>query len=248
MIMRLLTYNIRYGGRGHEAELAAVIRAADPDIVLLQEATDRDVIGRLAGMTGLPNWDARPRSSTSFMTRLDVVAYDWILPRGSRHSFLEVAIANPEVRLFGLHLSAWFNDWTERRRTREIKALLDSIRKHQNGLHLIAGDFNALAPGAELNTRAWPGWIRTMVWLSGGNIARSTIQHMLDEQYIDVWRALNDGNAGNTFPVWNPQVRLDYIFTPERYQPSLRTCRIVTDPPEAKTASDHFPLLAELEV
>ena len=44
MSLRLLSYNIRYGGRGRVNSLADVIRAASPEVVLLQEATDPRVI------------------------------------------------------------------------------------------------------------------------------------------------------------------------------------------------------------
>ena len=50
MIVKLLSYNIRFGGRGRERELAEVIRAVAPDIVVFQEATDPVLISRLAGL------------------------------------------------------------------------------------------------------------------------------------------------------------------------------------------------------
>ena len=101
MKLRLLSYNIRYGGQGREAAIAAVIRSADPDIVMLQEATDRGVVARLAQLTGLPNWDSRPRHSTGYLTRLEVTHHNWHLPRWTRHAFLEVALAEPALRIFG---------------------------------------------------------------------------------------------------------------------------------------------------
>ncbi len=44
MSFKLLSYNVRYGGGGREPHLAAVIREADPDLVVLQEATDPRVV------------------------------------------------------------------------------------------------------------------------------------------------------------------------------------------------------------
>jgi endonuclease/exonuclease/phosphatase family metal-dependent hydrolase len=46
--LRLLSYNIRFGGRGREHALAETIIAAAPDLVVFQEATDPAVIERLA--------------------------------------------------------------------------------------------------------------------------------------------------------------------------------------------------------
>ena len=246
MKLRLLSYNIRYGGRGREDLLAAVIRAAEPDVVILQEATIRSVVETLAKATGLVRFDARPRSSTGYLTRLPVVQHAWHRPFGARHAFLELELAEPAMRVFGLHLSAWFSNWTERRRAFEIGSLLHSIRAHQDGLHVIAGDFNALAPGERLRVELMPSWIRAMVWLSGRDIARHTIQHMLDQKYFDVWRTLHPDEAGFTFPSWDPHVRLDYVFMPERYRARVARCDVFT-PAEAKQASDHFPLLVELE-
>ena len=248
MTLRLMSYNIRYGGRGREAALAAVIRQADPDIVVLQEATDRSVVARLAELTGLPNWDSKPSYSTGFLTRRKVVHHDWHLPRWTRHPFLELVLSEPDLRVFGLHLSAWFSNWSERRRRFEIRALLHSIREHQRGVHVIAGDFNALAPGEVLDAQRMPQWIRAMVWLSGQDIARHTIQHMIDQHYVDAWRAIHPSGAGFTFPTWDPHVRLDYIFTPDRYHSAIRGCEVLTRPAEAWTASDHFPLLVELDL
>lgn len=247
MTIRILSYNIRFGGAGREAELAAVIRAVAPDVVLLQEATDPGVVGRLAERTGLETWGSRRGHSTGFVSRLAVEAHAWHHPRGARHAFLEVVLADRDCRLFALHLSAWFSRWSERRRAREIRLLLDGIRHHQHGLHVVAGDFNALAPGEVLDAARMPAWIRAMVWLSGRDIARETIQTMLDEGYIDGWRYLHPGDPGYTFPTWDPHLRLDYVFTPARHAERFTSCIAVTAPLEARTASDHFPLLVELE-
>ena len=44
--LRLLSYNIRHGGVGRVEAIAAVIRGCAPDVVVLQEATRPDVVGR----------------------------------------------------------------------------------------------------------------------------------------------------------------------------------------------------------
>lgn len=246
MRLRLLSYNIKFGGKGREDLLAAVIRSADPDIVLLQEATDRLVVGRLAELTGLPTWDSRVNYSTGFLTRLTLESWAWHTPPRSRHAFLEIVSVSPRIRFFGLHLSAWFSNWTERQRHIEISTLLHAIKEHQDGLHFMAGDFNAIAPGEVLRVDRMPPWIRAMVWLSGRDIARHTIQHMLDQQYLDAWATLHPGHPGYTFPTWDPHVRLDYVFAPDRYRGVLTRCEVFDAPAEAARASDHFPLLLDI--
>jgi endonuclease/exonuclease/phosphatase family metal-dependent hydrolase len=51
---------------------------------------------------------------------------------------------------------------------------------------------------------------------------------------------------GYTFPVWNPHVRLDYVFTPAAYASRVIGCEVRRTPDATRTASDHFPLLVEL--
>ena len=246
-MIRLLSYNIKYGGTGRERAIAQVIRDAGVDVVLLQEATNPRVIEQLSKDTGMPHWGSRPEHSMGFLTRIPVEHHEWHHPVNSRHPFLELALEGIPCRIFGLHLVAWFSKWTERKRARELRALLDGIRKHQEGCHLIAGDFNALAPGELLEVRKMPAWIRAMVWLSGNDIARDTIQLMLDEGYADAWRLLHPKDAGFTFPTWDPHVRLDYVFMPQREAQRIVVCDIIRTPPEIiKEASDHSPLLVEL--
>jgi endonuclease/exonuclease/phosphatase family metal-dependent hydrolase len=247
MSLRLLSYNIRFGGRGREAALAEVIRSATPDVVLLQEATDPLVIERLARDTGLPHWGARTTYSMGFLSAHRVTHQAWHQPANARHAFLELTLDAVDCRIFGLHLVAWFSKWSERKRTREIRALLEGIRQHQSGFHLIAGDFNALAPGELLQVQRMPRWIRAMIWLSGRDIARDTIQTMLDEGYVDAWRQLHPQGPGYTFPTWDPHVRLDYAFVPERDASRVAVCEVLFTPDDAvRTASDHAPILIEV--
>jgi exodeoxyribonuclease III len=245
--LRLLSYNIKFGGRGRERAIAEVIRSASPDVVLLQEATDPRVIERLGAETGLPHWGSRPAYSMGFLTKIPVAHHAWHQPGNARHHFLELVLDGVDCRIFGLHLVAWFSKWTERKRHRELRALLDGIKEHQDGFHLIAGDFNALAPGELLEVRKMPRWIRAMIWLSGRDIARDTIQLMLDEGYVDAWRLLHPNDAGFTFPTWDPHVRLDYVFAPKRYAERLAISEILFTPAElVRDASDHAPILVEV--
>jgi endonuclease/exonuclease/phosphatase family metal-dependent hydrolase len=246
-MLRLLSYNIKFGGTGREDAIAEMIRCASPDVVLLQEATSPRVVETLAKKVEMPQWGSRPDHSMGFLTKIPVAFHAWHQPGNARHPFLELALEGVDCRIFGLHLVAWFSKWTERRRAREIRALLDGIREHQEGFHLIAGDFNALAPGELLEVRRMPAWIRAMIWLSGRDISRETIQTMLEKGYVDAWRRLHPTGNGFTFPTWDPHVRLDYAFVPERHAARVSVCEVLGAPPElVARASDHMPLLIEV--
>lgn len=248
MTLKLLSYNIRFGGRGREAQLAEVIRHIAPDLVVFQEAIDPRVIEKLADDTGSPFWAARPAHSIGYISRIKIAHHEWHYPPGAKHSFMEIVPAGSEARIFGLHLSAIFSKWSERRRAREIRALLAGIARYQEGFHLLAGDFNALAPGELLDVRRMPRWIRALVWISGRDIARETIQTMLDAGYLDCYRMLHQAERRYTFPTWDPHLRLDYFFTPARYGDRVNACEIIAEPAVAASASDHFPLLAQVDL
>ncbi len=248
MILKLLSYNIRFGGSGREVQLAKVIGAVSPDLVVFQEATDTRVIERLAEATKFPFRAAQRAHSIAYLSRVPIAYHEWHYPAGAKHSFLEIVLEASETRIFGLHLSAMFSKWSERRRAREIRALLQGIKRHQEGFHVLVGDFNTLAPGEILNVRPMPAWLRALVWMSGRDIQRETIQVMLDANYLDGYRFLHPDVKGYTFPTWEPHVRLDYVFVPKVFANRLKYCEVVSQPAEVAIASDHLPLLAHLEI
>ena len=250
MTFKLLSYNIRFGGLSREAQLANAITAVSPDLVVFQEAIHPAVIKGLSQATGMPFWAARKDHSIGYISRKEIAYHEWHYPAGAKHSFLEIVPAESETRIFGLHLSARFSKWDEQRRAREIRALLKGIERHQDGFHMLVGDFNTLAPGELLDVRRLPAWIRALIWVSGRKLQRDTIQIMLDAGYSDGFRTLHQKEErGYTFPTWDPHVRLDFVFVPAAFADRLVTCEVVTEPAAVvRTASDHLPLLAEVEL
>jgi exodeoxyribonuclease-3 len=240
-----MTYNIKLGGAGRAPAIARVINACAPDVVLLQEATKPAVVEELARNTGMAEWRSFPRQSLGLLARRPVEHATWRRPRLSRHAFVEVAPAGANVRLFGLHLSAVHAAWTERRRAFELRALLRAIAEHRGGFHVLAGDFNTLAPNEVLDVTRLPGRLRSLVWLSGGRIKWRTIQIVLDAGYEDAIRLRHPGRFEPTFPTWDPHLRLDYVFAPRDFADRIISCDVVRHP-DAATASDHLPVVAEL--
>lgn len=253
--MRLLTYNIREGGTGRVEQLAEVITAARPDVVALQEARDPAIVAQLAELAGFTSFGSRAAHSTGFLSRVPVIGFEWRQPPRTRHALLEVILGDGLPRIFVVHLRAWFSRWNEQQRVRELRGLLAGIREqlereqHAFAWHVFAGDFNALAPDERFDPSPMPAWIRGMVWLSGREFPRATIEMMRGEGYVDAWRRLHpdaEQDAGFTFPVWHPHVRLDYVFTPAAFASRLTTCEVRHTPETVRTASDHFPLLVEI--
>ena len=245
MTLRLLSYNIKHGGGGREGLLAAVIRAAAPDLVVVQEAERPQVLEQIARETGMAQWGAQRGQSLGFISRLPVQHVGWHKPRVSRHAFIEIVPAASQWRVFGVHLSAVHAAWTEARRVFELRALLTAVARHQQGAHALVGDFNTVAPGELLDIRKLPGRLRALVWLSGGKIRWRTIQTVLDAGYRDAFRQLHPDLVGSTFPTWDPHIRLDYLFVPAALVAGVADCQVLQAEP-ARSASDHLPLFAEL--
>jgi endonuclease/exonuclease/phosphatase family metal-dependent hydrolase len=253
--LRLLTYNIREGGIGRADLIAEVIKSATPDVVALQEAREPAIVEQIAKLAGFAYWGSQRGQSTGFLSNIGVTNHAWRHPPRTRHGVLEVSLEGPFTRLFVVHLRAWFSKWSERQRVVEARGLLAGIKEQLErenrsfAFHVLAGDFNALAPDEKFDSSPMPGWIRGMVWLSGRDIARTTIATMSSEGYVDAWRALHLDHAadpGYTFPVWNPHVRLDYVFTPAQFSSRFKSCAVLRKPDIVRRASDHFPILVEI--
>lgn len=247
MSLRLVSYNIRHGGTGRERAIGELLRAIEPDVVLLQEATSPRAVEAIARIAGFPAWGSRPGASLGYLSRGPIAHVGWHKPRVSRHAFIDVQASDSAWRLFGVHLSAVHAAWTEHRRRHEMRALLAAIRAHHHGPHVIAGDFNTLAPGEWLDVWRLPPRLRALVWMSGGSIRWRTIQVILDAGYVDAFRYRQPDAIGHTFPTWDPHVRLDYLFAPASCVGGVTACRVAVSE-EARHASDHYPLVSELAV
>lgn len=240
--LRLLTYNILRGGLGRERALAEVIAAAQPDLVILQEATRPAAVERIAGLAGMTVVGARRGRSLAFISRVPIAEHRWVRPRWSQHAFLEVLPEGTDLRIVGVHLSAVHAAWTEARRVHELRSLLAAIAGYQATPHLVLGDFNTLAPDERLDVSRLPHRLRLLVWLSGGRIRWQTIAIMLGADYQDAFRRLHAGEPGRTFPTWDPYVRLDYAFVPNAVADRLVACDVISAPAAVRVASDHLPL------
>ena len=247
MTFRLLTYNIQRGGVGRVDTIAAIINSCSPDVVILQEATRPEVVAALADQTRMADAGSFARQSLGYLSRTSVSHAQWHRPRLSRHAFIEIVPQGFAVRIFGVHLSAVHAAWTERRRVFELRALLASIAHHQHGFHLLAGDFNTVAPGEELDLRRLPPRLRPLVWLSGGRIKWRTVQTIVEAGYIDAFRTCHPDDPGMTMPSWDPHVRLDYVFVPRPFGDRITAIDVVRDP-HAIAASDHLPVVADVAI
>lgn len=79
-----------------------------------------------------------------------------------------------------------------------------------------------------------------------------TVERLLDLGYTDCYRRFHPRAAGYTCATWLPAARIDYAFACPELAPHLTRCEIVggrTWPdPDILTASDHHPVVTELDL
>ena len=128
-MLRIMSYNIHFGGMGREERIAEVIRQAEPDLVILQEATHPHVVDRLSELTKMPHSAAKARHSVAFLSRSPVQNFRWHNHRRLQRAVLEVELDG--LRVFGVHLRATHSNYTERGRMHEVRAILEFVKDYQ---------------------------------------------------------------------------------------------------------------------
>jgi exonuclease III len=137
----------------------------------------------------------------------------------------------------------------ERLRLTEVASLLRILGPGHASDAVLVGDFNAIAPGDAPRIRQLPLWLRMLLRVDGG-IRTDAMTRLFSAGWVDAYRHLQPAGDGFTLPPMEPSVRLDYVLVPTSLTARLRACR-----PVASTevhglvahASDHLPLLAELD-
>jgi endonuclease/exonuclease/phosphatase family metal-dependent hydrolase len=245
--MRILSYNILKNGRGRITALAEVIRTLAPDIVILLEAFRADAVQMLAHQAGYPYYGTHPtlRCSTAFLSRAPIEHQWHALPR-TRSPFLELRPAGLKLALWGVHLQSLPFRIVERYRENEINRLLSVIAPQVP--HVLMGDFNAVAPNDAVEIATYPRYLRWGIQWQGGTMPREALGRLLQAGYIDAYRQCHPTENGWTLPAHQPNTRLDYAFLTPTLLPRLRTCEVITQPPSVRHASDHLPLLLELDL
>jgi endonuclease/exonuclease/phosphatase family metal-dependent hydrolase len=134
----------------------------------------------------------------------------------------------------------------EAHRTREIEQLIQALPTPAEAPQVLAGDFNALAPGDPVGRVPSPdeGEATPPEWTQETH--RTAIARLLDAHFHDGYRTIWPNTAstpGWTYLVREPYARYDYLFASSA-MPRLRSCTVVALPPDF-SASDHFPVISD---
>jgi endonuclease/exonuclease/phosphatase family metal-dependent hydrolase len=225
--LRVLSYNVR-SMRDDQAALARVIRSAEPDVVCVQEAPRflrwRSKCARLARTSGLVVvGGGRPAAANLILSTLavDVVRTADVLfsqDRGLHQRGTAIAV----LRIAGapFAVAGTHLDLVAEPRLRHVGELRAALAAHvpHDVPEIICGDVNC-RPGSA-------------PWTA------------LTERLQDAFAVAGVGSAF-TSTARNPHQTIDGIFVDPRI--TVQSARVL-DHPDVERASDHRPLLAELEL
>lgn len=248
--MRVVTYNILDNAVGRERLILQVLQAAEPDIVVLQEVGRAKAVKQWAKALDMEFYFAEGNSKRhlALLSRWPIVYQGSYHPLPLSTTLLEATLQfTPDQRLhiYGVHLAAQPFVLFEMWRLWEIRTILWRATEHLSQPCLLAGDFNAIAPGDTPNVSAWPRSLKRMLALQGGCMLRTAISEVMKAGFKDCFRSLHPQEDGYTLPTPVPNSRLDYIFANEMLNSRLAECRVIRDLSVVEQASDHYPLLAE---
>ena len=157
-MLRILSYNILYGGKSRVNQLTKMIQSAQPDVLGLIEAADARVIEEVAERLEM-HYCANPAGEyprgmgLAVLSRLPILYSELHARPGIlREPLLEVGVeeaGGTQFTVFVTHLWAAFNQgWAGNHiQQREVKEILRIAATKQGTPHLLMGDFNAMAPG-----------------------------------------------------------------------------------------------------
>jgi exodeoxyribonuclease-3 len=254
--MRLVSYNILDGGVGRADPLAEVIAAQRPDIVVLVEADDLPVIGRIAGRLGMDFVSGEGKKhGGAILSRFPILESinHSLLREELVDLLLEASVRDPqgqEWTLAAVHLHPRAGEEDEKIREKEVATILEiyePLRK-ANKPHVLAGDFNANSPIQEIDPARCKKRTREDFLANGGKIPRRCVAALESAGYVDSLQAVHGAAAGRmgSFTTQSPGQRVDYIFTFGIPAKRITEAKIETDR-LAEFASDHFPVVARID-
>ena len=246
MTLRIVSYNIQFGGLRRAKALATVLAGLAPDLVVLQEATDPATVAELATLLALPEVHVRAGESVAMLSRRELAEVVW-RPLGQGGSALCARLPDLEIQLVGIHLRAGLSQRGERQRRSEVRSLGSLHPGDLARRVILVGDFNAVARSDAPLLHLLPAWIRMLLRFDGG-IRNEVMDELAASGYADVFRGLHPELPGFTMPSVEPSVRLDYVLAGEELGASFIRCDVIPPSPSTIAASDHLPLVADLDL
>ncbi|MBM0231239.1 endonuclease/exonuclease/phosphatase family protein [Micromonospora sp. STR1_7] len=266
-MLRVMTWNIRTGGRDRGGSdrldrVVQVIAEQAPDVLALQELRGFDrngLMAAVAGRVGMTPHLARSclGQPVAVLVRPPLRIVDaGALRRPFHHAAARVVVGTSAGPL--TVLSTHLYPYSGGRRRMEAEWLAAAARRAPGPLTLIAGDLNSLDPTVDHTERlaGMPAlYRRRHLRRIGDDVDTRAVARLLAAGLVDLWPSSAAGAPeadGLTVPTRFggeefAGMRLDYLLGSPASAQRVRDCRVIRGG-AADTASDHYPLLAELDL
>jgi exodeoxyribonuclease-3 len=268
MTVRFMTWNIKTGAidRGRRDRLdavATVVSREAPDVLALQELRDFGRAGgqrmrELAAAVGM-TWHLAPSlfgQPVAVLVRPPGLITATASVRWQLHHGAAVAVVptgNGLLTVVSTHLNP-FSPYRRMREARWLAARYARRRSPATDLVIVAGDLNALDPWTDHDDRVarLPALFRRRHLRGDGSVDTRAVAAFADAGFVDLWRTAGDGD-GLTAPTTAgggtefSGMRLDYILGNPPVARMVTGCRVVRGD-ESEYASDHYPVVAELDL
>ncbi len=246
--LRVVSYNILYGGQDRLEKIAAVLRALEADIVGLQEANEPAHVARLAEQLGMAHFVARSRNSpfhVALMSRFPIENPENLCNRCPHlwRSALRATVpaGGAPLRVIVLHLAPGMRADREAVRQGELDELWPVLHAPEEAGRpaLMMGDFNSTAPWhPHVSDGLRPAY-------SGARIPREVIQRIRDAGWTDAVHRARPDDGTHSVSVASPTTRVDFIWLSPALSDRLLDARVEALE-IAREASDHYPVRAIL--
>ncbi|MFZ0547021.1 MAG: endonuclease/exonuclease/phosphatase family protein [Candidatus Promineifilaceae bacterium] len=249
--MRIIAYNLWFGGRDRQDAIHDVLAHCNADFIGLTEADDPQVIAALAQKLNMTHVWARGSGDRHIAALSRFPIRDWHIYNKPplTQAVLEVTLdIDPPLTIYVVHLLPYLLLPFEVRRWQAVGKLLQIIKEKGIGRHILLGDFNCIAPNDRVLQDKNPEKMRRLMRWQFGHIFRFAMPRLLKAGYTDCFRHLHPNDDGFTWWTINPTTRYDYILATADLLPALQSCRVIDDHPAVPEASDHFPLSAEFNL
>ncbi|MFC4145186.1 endonuclease/exonuclease/phosphatase family protein [Micromonospora mangrovi] len=264
-MLRVMTWNIRTGGRDRGGDdrldrIVEVVTGQRPDVLAVQELRGFDRGGLLTDVAGrvgmLPHL---ARSCFGQPVAVLVRPPLRVLAPGRVRRPFHHAAATTVVATSGGPLtvvSAHLNPYSGGRRRMEADWLAAALRRRGGPLALLAGDLNTLDPTVDHVARlaGLPDrYRRRHLRRDGRTVDTRAVARLLAAGLVDLWAATGAPEpAGLTVPTRHggaefAGMRLDYLLGTPAVAAVTRRVTVARGGP-ADTASDHYPVVAELDL
>ncbi|MBN2492265.1 MAG: endonuclease/exonuclease/phosphatase family protein [Planctomycetes bacterium] len=257
-MLRLMTYNILEGGGPPRRQrlLLEVLERLSPDLLVVNEAVDwhprHPAADRIAAALGYSYRVARSASGfdVAIFSRCPIVEFHQPEIPQLFHSAARLTVETPSGRR--LHVVGTHLDYREEAlRVKEVEALLPHVAPLLETDAAILGDLNAIAPDdsvmglaaqalSEVDLQTAPDWFAK-------RYPPQALARLLEAGWCDAFRLRHGLRSGYTMSTSDPNARYDYVLVSPSLAGRVRDVIVETAPP-ASNASDHFPVVADIDV